>query len=79
MTAKRKPELLIHGINPYKSGRSEKYMGPRQLKHFEAILRAWRAELTDETSVPCTISRMKLRIIPTLRTVPVRRPIWHWN
>ncbi len=50
MSAKRKPELLIHGIKPYKSGRSEKYMGPRQLEHFEAILRAWQAELTDETS-----------------------------
>ncbi len=25
-------------------------MGPRQLAHFEAILRAWRDELTDETS-----------------------------
>ena len=42
--------MLIHGIKPYKPGRSEKYMGPRQLAHFEAILRAWRAELTDETS-----------------------------
>lgn len=50
MAAKKTPELLIHGIQPYKPGKSEKYMGEPQLVHFGAILRAWRAELTDETS-----------------------------
>ena len=50
MTAKRKPELLIHGVKPYKPRKNEKYMGKPQLAHFEAILVAWRSELTDETS-----------------------------
>ena len=50
MASKKKPELLIHGIKPYKPRKSEKYMGDAQLVHFDAILRAWRGELTDETS-----------------------------
>ncbi len=48
--AKRKPELLIHGVKPYKLKKSEKYMCQAQLAHFESILTAWRGELTDETS-----------------------------
>jgi len=50
MTAKRKLDLLIHGVKPYKPRKKEKYMGVSQLAHFEAILVAWRSELTNETS-----------------------------
>lgn len=50
MAAKKKPDLLIHGVKPYKARKTEKYMGDPQLAHFEAILSAWRSELTDETS-----------------------------
>ena len=50
MVTKKKPELLIHGIKPYRLKKSEKYMVGAQLAHFEAILKAWREELTDETS-----------------------------
>lgn len=50
MAAKKSPELLIHGIKPYKPKRGEQYMGEAQLAHFESILKAWRSELTDETS-----------------------------
>lgn len=49
MVEKKQPRL-IYGIKPYKQKRNEKYMGPEQLAHFEAILRAWKSELTDETS-----------------------------
>lgn len=50
MATKRKPDLLIHGIKPYRAKKSEAYMGPPQLKHFRAILTAWRSELSDDTS-----------------------------
>ncbi len=50
MAAKKKSELLIHGIKPYKPRKTEKYMSDAQLVHFNAILSAWRGELTDETS-----------------------------
>ncbi|MCY3770332.1 MAG: RNA polymerase-binding protein DksA [Gammaproteobacteria bacterium] len=50
MAARRKPALLIHGIKPYRARKNEKYMGSAQLAHFSAILKAWRNELTDETS-----------------------------
>lgn len=50
MAAKKKPELLIHGIKPYKPRKTEKYMSDAQLAHFHAILSAWRGELTDETT-----------------------------
>lgn len=50
MATKKKPELLIHGIKPYKPKKSEKYMCDAQIEHFESILKAWRSELTDETS-----------------------------
>jgi DnaK suppressor protein len=50
MAAKKNPEILIHGIKPYKPKRGAKYMDDTQLAHFEAILQAWRSELTDETS-----------------------------
>ncbi len=48
--SKRKPDLLIHGIKPYKARKNEAYMGPSQLAHFRAILVAWRSELSDDTS-----------------------------
>ena len=38
----------IHGIDPYKARRGEKYMGARQLKHFETILFSWKKELMKE-------------------------------
>jgi len=50
MATKRKAAVLIHGIKPYKPRKNEAYMGPAQLKHFEAILTAWRSELSSDTS-----------------------------
>lgn len=50
MATKKKPELLIYGIKPYRLKKSEKYMGAAHLAHFEAILKAWREDLTNETS-----------------------------
>ena len=50
MATKRKPDLLIHGIKPYQPGKNEIYMGPAQLQHFQAILAAWRSDLSDDTS-----------------------------
>ncbi len=47
---KRKPIQLIHGIQPYKSTKKETYMGKPQIGHFRAILAAWRAELSSDTS-----------------------------
>ena len=38
----------IHGIDPYKPGRTEEYMSPEQLEHFEAILLSWKSELMKE-------------------------------
>jgi DnaK suppressor protein len=50
MATKRKPKLLIHGVEPYKVKKSEEYMGLAQLEHFKNILDGWRAELKDETN-----------------------------
>lgn len=50
MASKRKPNLLIHGIKPYKPRKHEAYMGKAQLQHFKAILTAWRSELSEDTS-----------------------------
>jgi len=50
MAIKRKPELLIHGIKPYKPKVREKYMSSAQLEHFTAILQSWRSELNNDTS-----------------------------
>lgn len=49
MAKKQKPELLIHGVGPYKAKKSEAYMCPAQLQHFQKILGNWRSELKDET------------------------------
>ena len=50
MAIKRKSDLLIHGVKPYKRKRGEGYMEPAQLEHFRAILNAWRAELSSDTT-----------------------------
>jgi len=50
MATKKKPELLIHGVKPYKPKKNEKYMGDAQIAHFHEILKNWLGELTDETS-----------------------------
>jgi DnaK suppressor protein len=42
--------LLVGGIKPYKPKKGEKYMNPKQLAHFRAILEAWRTELVEEVS-----------------------------
>ena len=39
---------LIHGIEPYRPARGEEYMSEGQLKHFEKILKTWKAELMAE-------------------------------
>ena len=57
MATKRKTELLIHGVVPYKAKKSDKYMSAPQLEHFKKILEGWRAELKDETDR--TVSHMQ--------------------
>jgi len=49
MATKKKPELLIHGVVPYKAKKSEEYMNDSQIEHFRKILQGWRSELKDET------------------------------
>ena len=49
--AKARSDVLtgpIHGITPYKPGRSEDYMSDEQLDHFRKILGAWKSELMYE-------------------------------
>ena len=41
---------LIHGVEPYKLKAKEKYMNPKQVKHFRAILIGWKINLLDEVS-----------------------------
>jgi len=41
---------LIHGIEPYNAKAREKYMNPKQNKHFRSILLAWKENLLDEVS-----------------------------
>ena len=50
MASKKKPELLIHGVAPYKARKGEEYMGPKQIEHFGQILQSWRDELNNENS-----------------------------
>ena len=50
MATKKNPKLLIHGIKPYRLKKSEKYMNAAHLAYFDAILKSWLSELTDETS-----------------------------
>ena len=49
MATRKKPQLLIHGVAPYKAKKNEEYMGPAQVEHFRQILEGWRSELKDET------------------------------
>lgn len=41
---------LIHGIAPYKTKKSEKYMSPAQESHFRDILLGWKKSLLEEVS-----------------------------
>ncbi len=43
-------DSLIHGISPYVEKAREKYMNPKQVKHFRNILLAWKGNLLDEVS-----------------------------
>ncbi len=43
-------DSLIHGIEPYKEKAREKYMNPKQSKHFRNILLSWKANLLEEVS-----------------------------
>ncbi len=49
MATKKKTELLIHGVAPYKAKKNEEYMKSNQIEHFRQILEGWRSELKDET------------------------------
>lgn len=58
--ARQRGDILsgpIHGIDPYKPARSEEYMSPEQLEHFEAILLSWKSELMKE--VDRTVNHMQ--------------------
>ena len=57
MAARKKQNLLIHGVTPYKIKKGEEYMSPAQIGHFHEILNGWRAELKDETDR--TVSHMR--------------------
>jgi len=46
--AKKTGKNSIHGINPYRPKRGERYMNEAQKEHFRTILRAWRNELIDD-------------------------------
>ena len=50
MATKKKSELLIHGVAPYKPKKNEEYMGPAQIEHFRSILQGWLSELKTETN-----------------------------
>ena len=50
MATKKKTDLLIHGVAPYKPRKNEEYMGPAQIEHFRKILEGWLTELKSETS-----------------------------
>lgn len=43
-------DTIVHGIEPYKAKRGERYMSARQLKHFRKILENWRTQLVDDIS-----------------------------
>ena len=47
----------LHGFQPYKNKRGERYMNTSQLKHFKNILSAWRQALMEE--VDRTVDHMK--------------------
>lgn len=51
------PSLSLHGHEPYKEKKGEKYMNDRQREHFRNLLLAWKHELMEE--VDRTVSHMK--------------------
>jgi DnaK suppressor protein len=40
--------ISVLGFAPYKAKRGEKYMSPKQVEHFRAILAAWKKQLMEE-------------------------------
>ena len=54
---KESPVLGPLGVVPYQTKKGEEYMNPKQLKHFEGILHAWKKQLM--TDADRTISNMK--------------------
>jgi DnaK suppressor protein len=54
---KKEPELLVGGIKPYQAKKGEKYMNQKQVDHFMAMLRGWKAELQGE--IDRTIHQMQ--------------------
>ena len=57
MTDSTKATASPFSFSPYVEVQDEEYMCPSQLKHFEAILNNWKAELMHE--VDRTVSHMK--------------------
>ena len=49
--------LALAGVSPYQEKPGDEYMDSAQLKHFRAILEAWRTQLREE--VDRTVSHMK--------------------
>lgn len=48
MTESSKIDASPFTFKPYQEEEGEEYMNPNQLKHFEAILKNWKAELMQE-------------------------------
>ncbi|WAK00746.1 RNA polymerase-binding protein DksA [Methylobacter sp. YRD-M1] len=48
MTDSSKTDASAFSFTPYKEKEGEEYMSEAQLKHFESILRNWKAELMQE-------------------------------
>ncbi len=57
MTDSTKATASPFSFKPYVEVKDEEYMSPSQLKHFEAILNNWKAELMHE--VDRTVTHMK--------------------
>ena len=56
-TASTSTTLGALGIEPYKEKKNEEYMNEDQVKHFSAILDAWKLQLMEE--VDRTVTHMK--------------------
>lgn len=41
--------LALAGVEPYKEKKSEEYMNDAQMEHFKKILKAWHAQIMEET------------------------------
>jgi len=57
MTENPKAAASPFSFEPYQEKPGEEYMNPRQLQHFQVILKRWKAELM--TEVDRTVSHMK--------------------